>query len=759
LLSVSDDKSIIRWSSDGEKQAAFSLNAFVTCLGWFPSSAKQVSEAFAVGCSDGTVRFISRSGREEKKFTAHEGAVLQLKWSRDGTAIVTTGEDGDVKIWSKSGNLRSTLASLGQAVYCSSWSPDDEQLLMSSGKSLMIKSTQSSAKKNVQWNAHDGIILACDWSSTNGSIVSGGEDCVYKVWDSFGRQLYSSRPLDHVVTDIAWSPNGALFAVGSFNLVRVCDKVGWTHCRDRVNIGSLQHIAWTPDSTQFAAAGGNGAILFAQVTDRQCEWRNASVTLVSQRRLRIQDIAQETDEEIELAKDRVVEMCVGHDHLIVSTTSQCYVYTLGNLNTPIIFDTRAPPLFLHICRRHFLSLDIVAGVQIISFEGRVLSSPKHGNFRADFLTKDLCVLSPDTVAMVDTADRKSVLLFDTNSGRQSGRIGHNADVVSVGMNQTNNGVAERYVCFLDLNHDLFFCCPLTTAAGASTPIKLQSHVDSFAFNDESNVLVTMAEGVLKVWYHPEAALIDRDLLDLVCLSSVDADFGRSTQVIAFTSSRIALRKIDGAVIYASSSVELPLLDEFVRAGKWEEATRLCRVHANNNSGSVGGRALPPSYLWGSLAALAMSKKELSVAEAAYAALMDAPKVIFLQQVQALPNEEAKQSQLALFRRSPDEAEKILLQAQPPQVLRAIKLNIDMFRWGRALDLAQRYKSNLDSVIAHRQLYLQDFGVEETDARFLQIQAQVGEIDFTEIVSRDATELGETGGNTTRNSDFGRRSRK
>ena len=42
LLSASDDRNICRWSSDAEKQGVTALNAFVTCLGWFPSNAKQV---------------------------------------------------------------------------------------------------------------------------------------------------------------------------------------------------------------------------------------------------------------------------------------------------------------------------------------------------------------------------------------------------------------------------------------------------------------------------------------------------------------------------------------------------------------------------------------------------------------------------------------------------------------------------------------------------------------------------------------------
>lgn len=38
-----------------------------------------------------------------------------------------------------------------------------------------------------------GTVLCVDWNVSNRNIVSGGEDCMYKVWDSFGRQLYSSR--------------------------------------------------------------------------------------------------------------------------------------------------------------------------------------------------------------------------------------------------------------------------------------------------------------------------------------------------------------------------------------------------------------------------------------------------------------------------------------------------------------------------------------------------------------------------------------
>ncbi|VDN28090.1 unnamed protein product [Gongylonema pulchrum] len=48
----------------------------------------------------------------------------------------------------------------------------------------------------------------------------------FKVWDEYGRPMYSSSPHDYPITAIAWDPDGNLFAVGSFNLLRLCDKAG-----------------------------------------------------------------------------------------------------------------------------------------------------------------------------------------------------------------------------------------------------------------------------------------------------------------------------------------------------------------------------------------------------------------------------------------------------------------------------------------------------------------------------------------------------
>ena len=126
--------------------------------------------------------------------------------------------------------------------------------------------------KPLQWRAHDALILCVDWSASNYRIVSGSEDCRYRVWDQYGRQLYSSAQHDYPVTAVSWSADGQvgtskfwyevpydatqldqMFAVGSFNTLRLCDKIGWSHSLEKPATGSIYKIAWSADGTQVRA--------------------------------------------------------------------------------------------------------------------------------------------------------------------------------------------------------------------------------------------------------------------------------------------------------------------------------------------------------------------------------------------------------------------------------------------------------------------------------------------------------------------------
>ena len=703
----------------------------------------QTTEIFALACTDGSFKFVSKSGREEKNVKAHEGAVIFVKWSHDGGALVSGGEDGDVKIWSKSGNFRSNIASTGVAVYDACWGPDDDQVLYTNNNMLMIKTVQAS-RKNLQWKAHDGVVLKVDWNVANNLIVSGGEDCTYKVWDSFGRQLFTSRPMEHVVTAVAWCPSGECFAVGSFNMLRLCDKTGWTASRERIEAGSVMNVAWTSDGTQLAGACGSGDVLFAQVVDRRFDWKNYEVTLLGPLKLRVQDVANETLEDLEFARDRVVEIGIGFDMLVVATTTQCFVYSLQNLNTPIIFDIRAPPHFIKVCKRHFLTLDQVSGLQVISYEGRVLCSPKFQGLRPDYISKDMVSLSADTVVVVDSADPKNIQILDSTTGRQLGKLQHSCEVTHVNLNQHVLGPQERLLAFCDRNRDMYVSNLMASGqvGGKGQPkipsLKLHSHVESCIFSDETDVLVGLADGRLHSWYQPGVAFIDRDLLPLTTDSSEAQEYGRGAQILGLSGSRIIIRKIDGGVVFASTNIDVSLLYELSRSNKWEESMRLCRHQKS-------------PHLWACLAALSLSKRQLSIAENALAELNEVAKVEYIQSIKSIPSEEGRNAELALFRRQPDEAERILLQANPPLVYRAIKMNLLLYRWTRALEIAVKNKTHVETVLAYRQRHLEEFNKTENLSKFQQMAGSVN-FDFDSVMSMEQEELrneGRRGGGNPR----------
>ena len=75
--------------------------------------------------------------------------------------------------------LRSTLATSTNSVYSAAWGPDSNAVLYCSGKDLNVVPLHNS--KKLGWQAHDSLVLKTDWSSVNDLIISGAEDCRYKV--------------------------------------------------------------------------------------------------------------------------------------------------------------------------------------------------------------------------------------------------------------------------------------------------------------------------------------------------------------------------------------------------------------------------------------------------------------------------------------------------------------------------------------------------------------------------------------------------
>jgi len=169
----------------------------------------------------------------------------------------------------------------------------------------------SAGQKAISWKGHEQVVLCCDWSISNNTIITGAEDCKYKIWDHFGRMLYCSQTLEHVINCIKWSPSGDNFVVGSFQMLRLCDSVGWTHSFERPQGAAVIDVDFSSDSTQIAMALGDGSISFGAIVNRSLQSAQLEVILEEENKLRVSEVVHELSEELEF-KERVISMSLGH---------------------------------------------------------------------------------------------------------------------------------------------------------------------------------------------------------------------------------------------------------------------------------------------------------------------------------------------------------------------------------------------------------------------------------------------------------------
>nr|KAG5699070.1 hypothetical protein BaRGS_017753 [Batillaria attramentaria] len=361
-------------------------------------------------------------------------------------------------------------------VYGVCWGPDNDQILFTNGRQLVIKPLQANAKPTM-WKAHEGVILTIDWNPVNNLILSGAEDCRYKVWDTFGRLMYTSSAHEYPITSIAWTPDGELFAVGSFNTLRLCDRCGWSYALEKPNTGSIFNLAWSSDGTQVGGACGNSHVIFANVLERRIEWRNFEATVIGSKQIQVRNVMNDGGG---------------------NSTSGIAV---KNWNTPVIFELKEGSVTLiKQAEKHFLMVD-GAGVYVFSYDGRMVCSPKHQGMKADILNAQTITLSNDTVAIRDKVDEKVIYIFDAQTGKSMGDgkpITHKVEVLEIGLDQCGSAT-DRKLAIIDKNHDLF----LTSVRIFGTErksTKMASMIHMMAWNNETNMLAAMTDGKIFVCF-------------------------------------------------------------------------------------------------------------------------------------------------------------------------------------------------------------------------------------------------------------------
>ncbi|KAL0124329.1 hypothetical protein PUN28_006277 [Cardiocondyla obscurior] len=728
IFSCGEDHLLVCWHLEGgiahsTVVTKFPSDFYPTDMQWHPrpkiaSTAKASSlDVLLITTADGKYHLINKNGRIEKSIDAHKGATIVGRWSTDGSALLTAGEDGLIKIWSRNGMLRSTLVKASLPILTSNWSPDCSMVLYSQGGNLLLQSFNSNLKP-YKWHAHDNLILTACWNPTNGLIVSGGEDCRYKIWDATGHQLYSSNIGDHPVTTVSWCfSSGNYFAVGSFNTIKLCDKNGWSHSVEKVNTGSIYSIAWSSDSTQIAMACSNGKLITGHIIDRRLEWDNYEATLVRRKVIEVREVGNEIREVLEIS-NHVVHLEFGFNHLVVITPIQCHVYSVTNWNTPVIFNLKGSAISaVLLAEKHFLIVEWNT-VSLYSYQGRLLGSPRWKGFSSEPLYPACISLCDDTLVIGNHSNKKLLHILEILNNKpivEGQSYSHLHNVTQVALNYIGDA-KDRHIALIDANKDLFLIAIRTTGFGRICKIAAMAY--NIAWATDANVLTAMLDTNLSVWLCPNCVhYSDRKVIRRTRIDKESSEFGKQPDIVSVRNGMVMVRRGDGAIVASSFYNFFTNFHEHISNKRLKEALALCRIAQNE-------------ILWTCMAVIATDNKELHAAEEAYAAICRFDKVDFIKYIKNLPTATEKNAQMALLAGDVSMAEGILLQNN--LIKEAIQINIQIYNWNRSLELGRKYKKQLEEILNARTKYLQTIDKKETNHSFLTLMTNISSSQLNEV---------------------------
>jgi WD40 repeat protein len=209
-------------------------------LAWSPRGSR-----LAVGCVDGTVRFVNRDGRGRPGWQAHLGVVHAVAWGRGGATLATGSSNYTVKLWhAASGTQRALLHDDRDRVMALAFAPDGRWLAcgardeppklweVGQPRHGTIRMWDWERGASLVWAAHDDLMTHLSFGA-DGTLFSASLDGSARAWRWDGDALH---PLASV-----WHPAAVrgLVSMRDGALITACDDGVLRRWRTPVSVQAL----------------------------------------------------------------------------------------------------------------------------------------------------------------------------------------------------------------------------------------------------------------------------------------------------------------------------------------------------------------------------------------------------------------------------------------------------------------------------------------------------------------------------------------
>ncbi|CAJ1929442.1 unnamed protein product [Sphenostylis stenocarpa] len=174
--------------------------------------------------------------------------VTTLDWNGEGTLLATGSYDGQARIWTTDGEVRSTLSKHKGPIFSLKWNKRGDYLLTGSCDQTAIVWDVKAVKWKQQFEFHSGWTLDVDWRN-NVSFATSSTDTkihVCKIGENLPIKTFVGHQSE--VNCIKWDPTGSLLASCSDDMTA---KI-WSMKHDKYLHDFREHskeiytIRWSP---------------------------------------------------------------------------------------------------------------------------------------------------------------------------------------------------------------------------------------------------------------------------------------------------------------------------------------------------------------------------------------------------------------------------------------------------------------------------------------------------------------------------------
>ncbi|KAI8030572.1 WD40 repeat-containing protein HOS15 [Camellia lanceoleosa] len=174
--------------------------------------------------------------------------VTTVDWNGEGTLLATGSYDGQARIWSSDGKLKSTLSKHKGPIFALKWNKKEDYLLTgSSDKTAIVWDVEAKECKQ-KFEFHSGPTLDVDWRNNVSFATSSTDNMIYicEVGETHPIKTFSGH--QNEVNCVKWDPTGSLLASCSDD----CTAKIWSMNQDnyvhnlREHAKEIYTIRWSP---------------------------------------------------------------------------------------------------------------------------------------------------------------------------------------------------------------------------------------------------------------------------------------------------------------------------------------------------------------------------------------------------------------------------------------------------------------------------------------------------------------------------------